>query len=192
MNGRKHGWPHPTSPTVLSDTTLPSFPHPPTIHSSLPHTTIPPLQPPPHHHPSTPSLRPFQSHSLTGPPSPPHPPCKHPQQMQALPICMFCRCVDPTPLHSTSPPNPTSLHVIPLHYTIRSNRSVSLYFIPLQSNPYHPTPLQSGAASPVKLNPTHHRRQASGHAGRQRQASKHAGKQTDRPPMRLEHRKPQI
>ena len=91
---------------------------------------------------------------------------------------MYCRCVDFTPLHSTSPPNP-------LHFTLFHCRSVPLYFIPLQSNQYHPTPLQSGAVSSVQLNATSHCMRTDMHAGKCRQTARQAdkGRQADRQPL---------
>ena len=120
--------------TVLFVSSLHSFPHSTTIHSGLPHTTIPPLRPPPHHRPSTPSLSPFKSHSLTG--APPSPPI----QLQ-------------TPSRNTSFTNIYVLQLCRLypHSTSLSStaNTVPLYFRPLSSTPYRPTPLQSSAVSSV-------------------------------------------
>ena len=102
-----------------------------------PHTTIPPLRPPPHHRPYTPLLRPFTSHSLTG--APPSPPI----QLQ-------------TPSRNTSFTNIYVLQLCRLypHSTSLSStaNTVPLYFRPLSSTPYRPTPLQSSAVSSVQLN----------------------------------------
>ena len=69
-------------------------------------------------------------------------------------------------------------------FTLLHCRSVPLYFIPLQSNPYHPTPLQSGAVSSVQLNATDHCMRADMHAGSGRQTARQAdkGRQAERQP----------
>ena len=131
-----------------------SFPHSTTIHSGLPHTTTPPFQPPPHHHPSTPSLRPFKSHSPTGSSRPPPSPTANTRNKCRL-HQYVCIADVWTPTHFTllQPPIPAPC------------RSTLFHPVPIQSIPSHPTLVECG-----QLNSTHHCMLGDMHAGQGRQA----------------------
>ena len=136
--------------TVLFASSLHSSPN---IHSGLP-----PTQPSLHS-----GLLPITVHSLTGaPPSPPiqlHTPSRN-TSFTNIYVLQLCRLY----------PHSTSLS--------STANTVPLYFRPLSSTPYRPTPLQSSAVSSVQLN------LAKAGKGRQRQASRQACRQTTKPPMR--------
>ena len=121
-----------------------------TICRGLPHTTTPPIQHLSHHHASTPSLRPLKFQSPTSSSRPPPSPTANTRNKRKL-HQYVCIADVWTPLHSTSTPNPTPLHFIPLPF-----RSTLFHPAPIQSIPSHPTSVGCGQFGPAQSHQSLH------------------------------------